>query len=176
MIKLNNRKLLRYKMHVIYWLFTLFLANRYLLDNIEHNFIFHAGNHLPISPAAWEVFPDPGYLVCLYVPTSKPLSWMVWLALPFCAQIPPQPRLLRLLRVGTMADYKVLSDNMMHADIRTTDDTDAMLSSKEVRKRIAGLFSTTNHASQTTRPEGLEKMSNEQVSQMLVEVAKRLSK
>jgi hypothetical protein len=81
-----------------------------------------------------------------------------------------------LLRAGTMADYKALSENMMHADIRTTDDTYAMLSSEEVRKRIAGLFSTTDQASQKTQPEGLGKMSNEQLSQMLVEVARRLAK
>jgi len=80
-----------------------------------------------------------------------------------------------LLRAGTMADYKALSENMMHADIRTTDDTYAMLSSEEVRKRIAGLFSTTDQASQKTQPEGLGKMSNEQLSQMLVEVARRLA-
>jgi integrase len=80
-----------------------------------------------------------------------------------------------LLRAKSMADYKALSENMMHADIRTTDDTYAMLSSEEVRKRIAGLFSTTNQASQKTQPEGLGKMSNEQLSQMLLEVARRLA-
>jgi integrase len=55
-----------------------------------------------------------------------------------------------LLRAGTMADYKALSENMMHADIHTTYDTCAMLSSEEVRKRIAVLFSTTDVASQKT--------------------------
>ncbi len=74
-----------------------------------------------------------------------------------------------------MADYKALSENMIHADIRTTDDTYAMLSSEEVRKRIAGLFLTTNQASQKTQLEELGKISNEQLSQMLVEVAKRLA-
>jgi hypothetical protein len=39
-----------------------------------------------------------------------------------------------------MADYKALSENMMHADIRTTDDTYAMLSSEEVGRRIAGVI------------------------------------
>jgi hypothetical protein len=43
-----------------------------------------------------------------------------------------------------MADYKALPENMMQPDIRTTDDTYAMLSSEEVRRRIAGLFSKGN--------------------------------
>jgi integrase len=81
-----------------------------------------------------------------------------------------------LLRAGTMADYKALSENMMHADIRTTDDTYALLSSEEVKKRIAGLFAKTDQVSQKAQSEGLGKMSNEQLSQMLVEVAKRLAK
>ena len=80
-----------------------------------------------------------------------------------------------LLRAGTTTNYKALSENMMHADIWTTDDTYAMLLSEEVRKRIAGLFSTTDQASQKTQPGGIGKMSNEQLSQMLVEVAKRLA-
>jgi hypothetical protein len=75
-----------------------------------------------------------------------------------------------------MADKKALSENIMHTDIRTTDDTSAMLSSEEVRKRIAGLFKTTGQVSQKAQPEGLGKMSNEQLSQMLVEVAKRLAR
>jgi hypothetical protein len=74
-----------------------------------------------------------------------------------------------------MADYKAISEHMMHADIRTTDDTYAMLSSEEVRKRIAGLFSKTDKGSQKPQPEGLGKMSNEQLSQMLLEVARRLA-
>jgi hypothetical protein len=43
------------------------------------------------------------------------------------------------------------------------------------RKRIAALFSTTDQASQKTQTEGLGKISNEQLSQMLVEVARRLA-
>jgi hypothetical protein len=39
-----------------------------------------------------------------------------------------------------MADYKTLSENMMHADIWTMDDTYAMLSSEEIKRRIEGLF------------------------------------
>jgi len=74
-----------------------------------------------------------------------------------------------------MADYKVISENMMHSDIRTTDDTYAMLSSEEVRKRITGLFSKTDQGSQKTQPEGLGNISNEQLSQMPVEVARRLA-
>jgi len=57
-----------------------------------------------------------------------------------------------------MADYKALSENMMHADIRTTDDTYGLLSSEEVKKRIAGLFSKVDvQASPST---GLENIPN----------------
>lgn len=41
----------------------------------------------------------------------------------------------------TMADYKAVSMNLMHADIRTTDGIYAGLLSKEVKTRIAGLGS-----------------------------------
>jgi integrase len=57
-----------------------------------------------------------------------------------------------LLRAQTMADNKALSENMMHADIRTTDDTVAMLSSEEVWKRIAGLFLRDHPQSLKTSP------------------------
>jgi integrase len=80
-----------------------------------------------------------------------------------------------LLHADTMADYKAISENMMHSDIRTTDDTYAMLSSEEVRKRITGLFSKTDQRPKEAQPEGLGKISNEQLSQMLVEVARRLA-
>jgi hypothetical protein len=95
-------------------------------------------------------------------------------SLPLRPQVHHGNDVYSMLRARTMADYKALSENMMHADIRTTDDTYAMLSSEEVRKRIAGLFSTTNQASKKTQPDGLGKMSNEQLSHMLVEVTKRL--
>ena len=79
-----------------------------------------------------------------------------------------------LLRARTMADYKVPSENTMHADIRTTDDTYAVLSSEEVKRRIAGLFSKGD--AQERPSTGLENIPNEQLSEMLMEVAKRLAR
>jgi hypothetical protein len=79
-----------------------------------------------------------------------------------------------LLHAGTMADYKALSENMLHADIRTTDDTYAMLSSEEVRKRIAGLFS--KHDMRERPSTDLENIPNEQMFEVLMGVAKRLAK
>jgi 3-deoxy-D-manno-octulosonic acid (KDO) 8-phosphate synthase len=64
---------------------------------------------------------------------------------------------------------------MMHSDIRTTDETYAMLSSAEVRKWIMGLFLKTDQRPKEAQPEGLGNISNEQLSQMLVEVARRLA-
>jgi hypothetical protein len=80
-----------------------------------------------------------------------------------------------MLHADTMTEYKAISENMMHADIRTTDNTYAMLSSDEIRKRITGLFSKTSQGPREAQPEGLGKLSNEQLSQMLVEVARRLA-
>jgi site-specific recombinase XerD len=47
-----------------------------------------------------------------------------------------------LQHARTMADYKAVSMNLMHEDIRTTDSTYAPLLSDEVGTRIAGLIST----------------------------------
>jgi integrase len=79
-----------------------------------------------------------------------------------------------LLRAKTMADYKALSENMMHADIRTTDDTYAMLSSEEVKNRIAGLFAQPSNRTQGEPATSLESLPNERLSEMLFEVARRL--
>jgi hypothetical protein len=40
-----------------------------------------------------------------------------------------------------MADYKAVSINLMHADVRVIDSVYAPLASAEVRQRIAGLTS-----------------------------------
>jgi integrase len=81
-----------------------------------------------------------------------------------------------LLHADTMADYKAISENMMHSDIRTTDDTYAMLSSEEVRKRIAGLFSKSVGVPPEVPSTGIGSLSNEKLSEVLIEVAKRLAK
>lgn len=80
-----------------------------------------------------------------------------------------------LLHAETMADYKALSANMMHADIRTTDEIYAILSSRETEQRIAGLFSKPVSPPQGAPVGKLGEVSNESLSEMLMEVAKRLA-
>jgi hypothetical protein len=48
-----------------------------------------------------------------------------------------------LQHAKTMADYKAVSMNLMHQDIRVTDSIYAPLVSDEVQQRIAGLTGTT---------------------------------
>lgn len=48
-----------------------------------------------------------------------------------------------LQHAKTMADYKAVSMNLMHNDIRVTDSIYAPLASNEVQQRIAGLTGTT---------------------------------
>ena len=54
-----------------------------------------------------------------------------------------------LQHARTMADYKAISLNLMHEDIKVTDQIYAPLLNKEVKQRIAGLSNLS-----TTRPEG----------------------
>jgi hypothetical protein len=75
-----------------------------------------------------------------------------------------------------MANYKALSENMMHADIRTMDDIYDVLSSEENRKRIAGLFSNPVGVPQGVLSARIESLSTEKLSEVLIEIAKRLAK
>ncbi|MBN1437869.1 MAG: hypothetical protein JW929_00535 [Anaerolineales bacterium] len=73
-----------------------------------------------------------------------------------------------------MADDKALPENMIRADIRTTDDAYAMLSPEEVGKLIAGLFSKGDV--QESSATVLENVPNEKFSEMLHELVKRIKK
>src|SRR5450759_537996 len=68
----------------------------------------------------------------------------------------------------TMADYKAVSMNLMHTDIRVTDGIYAPLASDDVQRRITGL---TNLPIAMTPGDDITKLmgnlSNEQQSQLL---------
>jgi site-specific recombinase XerC len=51
-----------------------------------------------------------------------------------------------LLHAKTMADYKAISQNLMHGNIKVTDSIYAWLNDNEVKKRIAGLSKTNRPA------------------------------
>ncbi len=83
-----------------------------------------------------------------------------------------------LQHAKTMADYKAVSMNLMHADIRVTDGIYAPLASNEVQQRIAGLTggavpAVTSGNDFTTLVQGLSK---EQLSQALMAIAGQMSK
>jgi integrase len=83
-----------------------------------------------------------------------------------------------LQHARTMADYKAVSMNLMHEDIRVTDGIYAPLISNEVKQRVTQLTGQT-----TTRPmangnlaELIRGMPEAQLSQALVAIAERLAR
>lgn len=83
-----------------------------------------------------------------------------------------------LQHTQTMADYKAVSMNLMHGDIRVTDGIYAPLAGDEVQRRIAGL---------TCAPDGLSRLSsyidgtedaltNDQLQRALLIAASRLAR
>lgn len=81
-----------------------------------------------------------------------------------------------LQHAQTMADYKAVSMNLMHNDIKVTDSIYAPILSDEVKHRINGLVSQS-----PTLPDGeleayFQSLSNEQLSRALVIIAERLSR
>ena len=83
-----------------------------------------------------------------------------------------------LQQASTMADYKAVSMNLMHEDIRTTDGIYARLVSDEVKTRIAGL---TSQASTTTPYETqletyLSNLSDDELAIALNIASSRLAK
>jgi hypothetical protein len=77
-----------------------------------------------------------------------------------------------------MADYKAVSMNLMHADIRVTDGIYAPLVGSEVQDRIAGLTGQTIVSSSPS--EGLagfiSKLSPAQLAEALMAIAEQMPK
>ena len=85
-----------------------------------------------------------------------------------------------LQHAKTMADYKAVSMNLMHSDIRVTDSIYAPLAGDDVRQRIAGLTGEiSNH--QDTSPDSdlvdrLRGLSDAELAQLLKAAAERLAR
>jgi len=81
-----------------------------------------------------------------------------------------------LQRAKTMADYKAVSMNLMHSDIRVTDGIYAPLASDEVKQRVSQLTGqmTTLLAANDDLAELIRGLPDAQVSQALVVIAERL--
>jgi len=101
------------------------------------------------------------------------------------ARLPPQsPHKFRhghavwaLQHARTMADYKAISQNLMHSDIRVTDGIYAPLLGNEVQQRVAGLASQASHS---LPPDGdllafLSRLSKAEIPAALHVLADRLA-
>jgi len=80
-----------------------------------------------------------------------------------------------LLKAQTMADYKAVSMNLMHNDIKITDSIYAPILSEEVKDRIAKLTSGQDSVPDTEFDDLLGQLSNADLSKVLRIVASRLS-
>ena len=80
-----------------------------------------------------------------------------------------------LLKAQTMADYKAVSMNLMHKDIKITDSIYAPILSEEVKERIAGLTASPPSMPETELDGVLDRLSNTDLSKVLRIVASRLS-
>ena len=83
-----------------------------------------------------------------------------------------------LQHAQTMADYKAVSMNLMHNDIRVTDGIHAPLAGNEVQRRIAGL--TGQPAPQVSADGDLAALINslprEQLSAVLIAIAQKVNR
>jgi len=82
-----------------------------------------------------------------------------------------------LQHAKTMADYKAVSMNLMHEDIRVTDSIYAPLAGHEVQDRIAGLTNSmvTSSAMNPEVATLLNALSKEQLSEALIAIAQQLA-
>jgi site-specific recombinase XerC len=82
-----------------------------------------------------------------------------------------------LQHADTMADYKAVSMNLMHEDIRVTDGIYAPLASNEVQQRISGLTrSSAKAVPASSDHDPLETLTDEQLRRVLLTVAHRLAR
>jgi integrase/recombinase XerD len=81
-----------------------------------------------------------------------------------------------LQHAQTMADYKAVSLNLMHNDIKITDSIYAPILSEEVKNRIGALGSKPSATPDDELESYFQSLSNEQLSRALVIIAERLSR
>ena len=80
-----------------------------------------------------------------------------------------------LQHAHTMADYKAVSMNLMHQDVKITDQIYAPILSDEVSQRIAGLAGQSDSKPEDALAEYLQGLSNRELSQVMLIAAERLS-
>jgi hypothetical protein len=75
-----------------------------------------------------------------------------------------------------MADYKAVSMNLMHADIRVTDGIYAPLAGHEVQQRIARLTDqrATNPSPRSDLADFIRSLAPDQLAQALMTIAEQL--
>jgi len=80
-----------------------------------------------------------------------------------------------LQHARTIADYKAVSMNLMHEDIRVTDSIYARLITEEVKTRISGLASKTSNAIDDPVNTYLRNLSNHELAIAIQIASERLS-
>ena len=82
-----------------------------------------------------------------------------------------------LQHAKTMADYKAVSMNLMHEDIRVTDGIYAPLAGNEVQQRIAGLTHSTPTVSTVNADLAalIRTLSTSQLSDALIAIAQQVA-
>ena len=79
-----------------------------------------------------------------------------------------------LTHAKTMADYKAVSMNLMHEDIKITDQIYAPLRANEVKDRISNL-GMSDETSTTGFPFDVNNLNDAQIAQLLTLLAQRWS-
>lgn len=74
-----------------------------------------------------------------------------------------------------MADYKAVSMNLMHEDIKVTDEIYAPILSNEVKDRIGWLTTQSSYQSDSQLADVLSYLSNAELAQVIRLAAQRLS-
>jgi hypothetical protein len=75
-----------------------------------------------------------------------------------------------------MADYKAVSINLMHEDIKITDQIYAPILNEEVAKRIAGLSNAPVRHPYNELVAQFQNLDNKQLAQALLAIADRLAR
>jgi hypothetical protein len=74
-----------------------------------------------------------------------------------------------------MADYKAVSMNLMHEDIKITDEVYAPILSDEVQQRIANLDSRSSKTTDDELENLIGRFTNADLSRVMMVVARRLA-
>jgi hypothetical protein len=80
-----------------------------------------------------------------------------------------------LQHARTMADYKAVSMNLMHSNIKVTDQIYAPMLPEEVGCRIAGLTSEPPDQPEGKLPVGFNNLTDDQLASLMRVAAQRLS-